>query len=88
MYSKFMKTLTWALTILLATSTLALAAGEMASGTIVEVKEEVVIVQGADGQTYEIEAAEVEGLDLKTGDVVEYEIVEGAPLHINKKSGM
>ena len=87
MYGKFIKTLTWALTILLVTSTVALAA-EMASGTIVEVKEEVVIVQGADGQTYEIEAAEVEGLDLKTGDVVEYEIVEGAPLHINKKSGM
>lgn len=86
MYRNLMKTLTWALAILLVTSTLALAAGQKASGTIVEVQKEVVVVKGADGKTYQIEAAKVVELNLKTGDIVEYEIVEGKPLNVKKKA--
>jgi hypothetical protein len=84
MYRKFMKTVTWALAILLVSSTLALAAGQKASGTIVAVQKEVVIVKGADGKTFEIEVEKVAALNLKTGDLVEYEIVEGKPVNINK----
>jgi sRNA-binding protein len=84
MYRKFMKTVTWALAILLVSSTLALAAGQKASGTVVAVQKEVVIVQGADGKTFEIEAVKVVELNLKTGDLVEYEIIEGKPVNINK----
>ena len=85
MYRKFVKALAWGLALLVVTSTLALAAGQKTSGTIVEVQKEVVIVKGADGKTYEIEAAKVVDLNLKTGDAVEYELVEGKPLNIKKK---
>lgn len=84
MYRKFMKTATWALAILLVSSTLALAAGQKASGTIVAVQKEVVIVKGADGKTFEIDVEKVAALNLKTGDLVEYEIIEGKPVNINK----
>ena len=84
MYRKVMKADTWALAILLVSSTLALAAGQKASGTIVAVQKEVVIVKGADGKTFEIEIEKVAALNLKTGDLVEYEIIEGKPANVNK----
>lgn len=88
MHRKLMKTLSCALAILFVASTLALAAGQKASGVIVAVQEQVVVVKGADGKTYEIEVAKVAELDLKTGDLVEYEIVEGKPVNVNKKAKM
>lgn len=84
MYRKLMKTVTWALAILLVSSTLAVAAGQKASGTIVAVQKEVVVVKGADGKTFEIEAEKVAALNLKTGDLVEYEIIEGKPVNVSK----
>lgn len=88
MYRKVMKALSCALAILLVASTLALAAGQKASGVIVAVEKEIVVVQGADGKTFEIEAAKVVELNLKTGDIVEYEIVEGKPLNVKKSQKM
>lgn len=84
MYRKLMKTLSCALAVLFVASTLALAAGQKASGEVVAVQKEVVIVKGADGKTYEIEAVKVVELNLKTGDLVEYEIVEGKPVNLKK----
>jgi len=86
MLRKFMKTLTCALAVLFVTSTLALAQGKKASGTITAVEKEVVVVKGADGKTWEIEAAKVVQENLKTGDIVEYEIVEGKPINVKKKA--
>ncbi len=86
MFRKFMKTLTCALAVLFVTSTLALAAGQKMSGTVVAVEKEIVAVKGADGKTYQIEAATVVAENLKTGDIVEYEIVEGKVLNAKKKS--
>jgi len=88
MYRKLMKTLSCALAMLLVASTLALAAGQKASGMVVAVQKEVVVVQGPDGKTFEIEAAKVEELNLKTGDLVEYEVIEGKPVNVNKKAKM
>jgi predicted outer membrane protein len=85
MYHKFMKTLAWALAVLVLTSTLALAGGQKMTGTIVAVATEVVTVKGADGNTYQIEAARVIAENLKTGDVVEYDIVEGKVVNLKKK---
>jgi hypothetical protein len=70
MYSKFMKTLSCALAILFVASTLAFAGGQKNSGVIVAVAEKVVVIKGADGKTYEIEAVRVIAEDLKTGDIV------------------
>ena len=56
-----------------------------ASGTIIGVAEEVVKVKGDDGKEYEIAVADVVAEDLKTGDIVEYEIVEGQPVKVHKK---
>jgi len=70
---------------LLFASTLSLAAGESASGTIIAVEEEVVKITGNDGKEYEIAVADVVAEDLKTGDIVEYEIVEGKPVKVHKK---
>lgn len=84
MYRKLMKTVTWALAILMVSSTLVLAAGMKASGTVVAVAEKVVTIKGADGKTFEIEAAQVAELNLKNGDLVEYEIIEGKPANLNK----
>ena len=67
------------------TSTVTLAAGEKASGTIIGVAEEVVKVKGDDGKEYEIAVADIVAEDLKTGDIVEYEIVEGQPVKVHKK---
>jgi hypothetical protein len=45
-----------------------------------------VVLKGADGKTYEIEATKVVQENLKTGDIVEYEIIEGKPLNVKKTS--
>lgn len=86
MHRKFMKILTCALAVLFVTSTLALAAGAKASGTVTAVQKEVVVVKGADGKTYEIAAEKVVQENLKTGDFVEYEIIEGKPINVKKKA--
>ena len=84
MYRKLMKTLSCALAILLVASTLAFAGGQKNAGVIVAVTAEVITIKGADGKTYEIEAAKVVAEDPKTGDLVEYEIVEGKVLNVKK----
>jgi hypothetical protein len=66
-------------------STVSLAAGERASGTITSVEEEVVKVKGDNGKEYEIAVEDVAAEDLKTGDIVEYEIVEEEPVKVHKK---
>ena len=86
MHRKFMKILTCALAVLFTVSVLALAAGPKASGTITAVEKEVVVVKGADGKTYQIEAVKVVQENLKTGDIVEYEIIEGKPVNVKKKA--
>ena len=86
MHRKLMKTLTCALSVLFVVSTLALAAGAKASGTVTVVEKEVVVVKGADGKTYEIAAEKVVQENLKTGDFVEYEIIEGKPINVKKKA--
>jgi hypothetical protein len=63
---------------------LALAAGEKPTGTIVAVTEGVVNVKAADGKMYQIKVEDIIAEDLKTGDVVEYELDEGKPLHVKK----
>lgn len=47
---------------------------------------QIVKIQGADGKTYEIEAVKVAVENLKTGDIVEYEIVEGKVASAKKKA--
>ncbi len=84
MYRKFMKTLTCALAILFVASTLALAAGQKMSGTIVAVTTKVVTIKGADGKTFKVEAVRIIEKDLKTGDIVEYDLVEGKVLNVKK----
>ncbi|MGH9890514.1 MAG: hypothetical protein ACREA0_00725 [bacterium] len=66
-------------------STVTLAAGASASGTITAVEEEVVKVKGDNGKEYEIAVEDVAAEDLKTGDIVEYEIVEEQPVKVHKK---
>lgn len=63
----------------------AIAWADTQSGTVVAVDEEVVKLQGDDGNTYEVKAADVVAEDLKTGDLVEYELVEGQPVKAKKK---
>ena len=70
---------------LLFASTVSLAAGESASGTVIAVDEEVATVKGDNGKEYEIAVTEVVAEDLKTGDIVEYEIVEEKPVKVHKK---
>jgi hypothetical protein len=86
MYRKLMKILTCALAVIFVVSTLALAAGQKASGTVTAVQKTVVVVKGADGKTWEIAAEKVVQENLKTGDIVEYEIVEGKPINVKKKA--
>jgi hypothetical protein len=80
-----MKTVSCALAILFVTSTLALAGDQKNSGVIVAVAKEVLTIKGADGKTYQIEAVRVIAEDLKTGDIVEYDIVEGKVVNLKKK---
>lgn len=84
MYRKFMKTITCAFAILLVSSSLVLAAAQKGSGTVVAVAEKIVTIKGADGKTYEVAIEKVVAVDLKTGDAVEYEIIEGKPVNVNK----
>lgn len=86
MHRKLMKTLTCALAVLFVVSTLALAGGAKASGTITAVTKEVVTVKGADGKEYKIQAEKVVQENLKTGDIVEYEIIEAQPVNVKKKA--
>ncbi len=85
MHRKFTKALVLALAVLFVTSTLALAAGQKLTGTVVAVEKDVVAIQGADGKTYQIEAVKVVAENLKTGDTVEYELVEGKVQTAKKK---
>ena len=85
MYRKFTKILACALAVLFVTSTLALAAGQKMTGTVVAVEKDVVNIKGADGKTYQIEAVKVVAEDLKTGDAVEYEVIEGGKVQNAKK---
>ena len=86
MHRKLMKILTCALAVVFVVTTLALAQGMKASGTITAVQKEVVVFKGADGKTYEIAAEKVVQENLKTGDIVEYEVIEGKPLNVKKKA--
>jgi hypothetical protein len=86
MHRKLMKILTCALAVLFVTSTLALAQAMKASGTITVVQKEFVTVKGADGKTWQIAAEKVVQENLKTGDIVEYEIIEGKPVNVKKKA--
>ena len=86
MHRKLMKILTCAFAVLFVASTLALAQGMKASGTVTAVQKEVVVVKGADGKTWEIAAEKVVQENLKTGDFVEYEIIEGKPINVKKKA--
>ncbi len=85
MHRKFTKALALALAVLFVTSTLALAASQKMTGTVVAVEKEVVSIKGADGKTYQIEALKVVAENLKTGDTVEYELVEGKVQNAKKK---
>ncbi len=68
------------------TSTLALAAAQKLTGTVGGVDAQIVKIQGADGKTYEIDAIRVAAENLKTGDTVEYELVEGKVASAKKKA--
>jgi hypothetical protein len=74
-----------ALAALVFSSTLALAQTAKATGTVVAVEKEVVQVKGADGKTYQVKKVDVIEMNLKTGDMVEYEVVEGRPVKVAKK---
>ncbi len=86
MNPKFKKSLACALAVLLVASTLALAAAQKLTGTVVAADAQIVKIQGADGKTYEIEAVTVAAENLKTGDTVEYELVEGKVASAKKKA--
>jgi hypothetical protein len=89
MYHRIAKIVTGTLAILLVSSTLALAASKhhKSSGTVVEVNTEtgVYTVKDYDGKTYQLKKTDVVAENLKTGDTVEYEIIEGSPAHVHKK---
>ena len=73
-----------ALVIVLTAPTLGLAAGQKPSGTIVAVTEGVADVKGADGTVYKVKVEDIIAEDLKTGDVVEYDLIQGKPVHVKK----
>ena len=41
-------------------------------------------MKGADGKTYRIKVEDIIAEDLKTGDIVEYELIEDKPVHVKK----
>jgi hypothetical protein len=91
MYRKLMKVLTCAVAALFVASTLAMAQAKpapaaKATGTVTVVTKEHVTVKGADGKEYKVDAAKVVQENLKTGDIVEYEIVEAKPVNVKKKA--
>ena len=77
------------LTVLLVSATPLLAASDQksSSGTIIEVDMEggKYTVKDYDGKVYELDKTYITEENLKTGDAVEYEIVEGKPVHVRKK---
>jgi hypothetical protein len=75
------------LSVVLFSSTLALAqpAQSKATGTVVVVEAAAVQIKGADGKTYQVKMVDVVEKNLKTGDTVEYEMVEGRPVKVAKK---
>jgi hypothetical protein len=76
-----------ALAVVFFSSTLAVAqaAKPKPTGTVVAVETAVVKIKGADGKTYEVKMADVIEKNLKTGDMVEYEVIEGRPVKVAKK---
>ena len=74
-----------ALAVVLFSSTLAPAQAAKASGTVVVVEKEVVQIKGTDGKTYQVKMVDVIAENLKTGDMVEYEVIEGRPVKVAKK---
>src|SRR4029453_15278075 len=74
-----------ALAVVLFSSSLSLAQAPKASGTVGVVEKEVVQIKGADGKTYQVKMVDVMEKNLKTGDMVEYEVVEGKPGKVGKK---
>ena len=54
-------------------------------GTIVSTDEDQWVIEGSDGNTYEITEEMVDAEDLQTGDMVEYEIVDENVVDIKKK---
>jgi hypothetical protein len=71
--------------VLFSSTTLALAQAAKPSGTVVVVEKEVVQIKGADGKTYQVKMVDVIEKNLKTGDMVEYEVIEGRPVKVAKK---
>jgi hypothetical protein len=73
--------------VLFSSTTLALAqaAKPKPMGTVVAVEKEVVQIKGADGKTYEVKMVDVIEKNLKTGDMVEYEVIEGKPVKVAKR---
>jgi len=55
------------------------------TGTVTAVDEEVVRIKGADGKEYQVDVTVVAAEDLKTGDVVEYGVVNEKPVRVKKK---
>lgn len=62
-------------------------APKKSSGTVIEVDVEknTMKVKDYDGKFYEIDKTYIDETDLKTGDVVEYEIIESKPTHVKRK---
>lgn len=56
-------------------------------GEIIAVAEGVADVKGADGKMYQVKVVDVIGEDLKTGDIVEYELVGEMPMKVKKQKG-
>lgn len=54
-------------------------------GTIVAAEQDKYVIEGADGNTYEITDTTIVAEDLKTGDMVEYELVDGKIVGVTKK---
>ena len=62
------------------------AAHKKSSGTVVAISEEVADVKAKNGKVYKIKVEDIVAENLKTGDVVEYELVSGQPVHVKKKA--
>jgi hypothetical protein len=71
--------------LILATATLSVAAGPKQTGTVVVVTEGVADVKAADGTVYKVKVEDIIADNLKNGDVVEYDLVQGTPVHVAKK---
>lgn len=81
------KTLIYALAIAFMTVALALAGFERKSGTVVAVTKEVVVIKGDDGKTFEVQATDVIGENLRTTDRVDYDVVDGKVQNIKRDEG-